>query len=387
MSAARPQPRTVRVELGERGYAIEIGHGSLGGLGERVRRDLQPTRALVVTVPPVARRYGAAVMRSLREAGLQARRFEVPDGERTKSLSRAAGLYDAMLEAGADRGSVVIALGGGVVGDLAGFVAATLLRGLPVVQVPTTLLAMVDSSVGGKTGVNVARGKNLVGAFHQPRLVWMDAATLRTLPARQLAAGLAEVIKHAAIRDEALFARLERDLPRILALEPEVLLPMLERSCAIKAEVVALDEREAGLRMLLNFGHTLGHAVEALAGYRGVLHGEAVAMGMVYAARRSEELGFAPEGTRERLAALLARAGLPTALPERPRRAYLTAVGVDKKRRDARVRFVVLRGIGKAETVPLRPEEIVPPGALAGGARTKAAPGRRRGARRAGEGK
>jgi 3-dehydroquinate synthase len=352
----------VVVELGERSYPIEIGFGTLPQLGAQVKRATGASRAFVVTVPPVGRRYGATVVRSLREAGLWSRRFDVPDGERSKSLAHAARLVDALLAAGADRGSAVVALGGGVVGDLAGFVAATLLRGLPFVQVPTTLLAMVDSSVGGKTGVNVPRGKNLVGAFHQPRLVWIDAATLATLPRRQRAAGFAEVVKHAAIRDAALFEALERDAERLLDLDPAVLLPVLERNCAIKAEVVARDERESGLRMLLNFGHTLGHAAEALRGYRGLLHGEAVAMGMVFAARRSEALGLSPQGTADRLAALLARAGLPTALPDLPRRAYLQALLVDKKRRDARIRFVVLRGIGRAETVPLRPQEIVPPG-------------------------
>lgn len=380
MSAEVADSRTVTVALGERSYPVEIGFGTLPGVGERIRDLTGASRAFVVTVPPVGRRYGAVVMRSLRRAGLRAHRFEVPDGERTKSLRQAARLYDAMLAAGADRASVVVALGGGVVGDLAGFVAATLLRGLPVVQIPTSLLAMVDSSVGGKTGVNVARGKNLVGAFHQPRLVWIDASTLRTLPPRQCAAGLAEVVKHAAIWDEGLFARLEAELPRLLALEPELLLPVLERNCAIKAQVVGRDEREAGLRMLLNFGHTLGHAVEALKGYRGVLHGEAVAMGMAYAAGRSEALGFSPEGTGARLKALLVRARLPTELPVFPRGAYLAAVGVDKKKRDARIRFVVLRGIGKATTVALRPEEIVPPGALArpAGARRARAPRRTR---------
>jgi 3-dehydroquinate synthase len=222
---------------------------------------------------------------------------------------------------------------------------------------------MIDSSVGGKTGVNLRRGKNLVGAFHQPRLVLADAAVLRSLPRRVLAAGMAEVIKHGAIRDALLFERLERDLERVLALEePGLVLEVLERAVRVKAVVVSQDERETGLRMLLNFGHTLGHAVEALRGYRGVLHGEAVAMGMVFAARRSEELGFAPQGTRERLEALLRRAGLPTEPPAFPRSAYLAALRVDKKRRGARVRFVVLKGIGDADTVPLRPEEILPPG-------------------------
>jgi 3-dehydroquinate synthase len=270
-------------------------------------------------------------------------------------------LYDSLLDAGADRGSVVVALGGGVVGDLSGFVAATLLRGLPFVQIPTTLLAMVDSSVGGKTGVNVARGKNLVGAFHQPRLVWVDVTTLRSLPRRELAAGMAELIKHGAIRDEAFFEWLETELEGLMDLEPELLIHALERSCAIKAEVVRQDERESGLRMVLNFGHTVGHAVETLKRYKGILHGEAVAIGMVFAAGRSETLGLSPRGTKERLAALLRRAGLPTDLPDFPRRAYLQALRVDKKKREAQIRFVALRGIGGAETVPLLPREIIPP--------------------------
>jgi len=284
----------------------------------------------------------------------------VPDGERSKSLPRARKLYDALLDFEADRSTAVIALGGGVVGDLAGFVAATWMRGVPFVQVPTTMLAMADASVGGKVAVDLPRGKNLVGAFHQPRLVWMDLATLRSLPRRQLAAGLAEVIKHGAIRDPELFERLERDVERVLALEPAPSLDVLARSCAIKAEVVSQDEREAGLRMLLNFGHTLAHAVETLLGYRRLLHGEAVAIGMVFAARRSEVLGHAPGGTADRLEALLRRAGLPTAPPALSRRAYLSALRVDKKRRDAHVRFVVLRGIGQADTVPLTPAEILP---------------------------
>jgi 3-dehydroquinate synthase len=353
--------RTVHVDLGERSYSIEIGVDSLGEVGQEIRLRTGASRAMVVTVPPVGRRYGPTVMRSLKKAGIVARRFDVPDGERSKNLRRVSSLYDDLLEAGTDRGTLVVALGGGVVGDLAGFVAATLLRGLAVVQIPTTLLAMVDSSVGGKTGVNVPRGKNLVGAFHQPALVWIDANTLRTLPPRQLAAGMAELIKHAAIRDEAFFEWLEVELERVVDLEPDLLIRALERGCAIKADVVGRDERESGLRMLLNFGHTLGHAVETLKRYRGILHGEAVAIGMAFAAERSEELGLCPAGTRERLVTLLHRAGLATEVPVFPRRAYLQALRVDKKRREAEIRFVALRGIGRAEIVPLLPREIMPP--------------------------
>ncbi len=371
MRDSSPQT-TIQVELGERSYPIHIGVGSLARAGAEIARQTKATQVALVTVPSVARRYAPTLTRSLREAGIRAHRIEVPDGDSTKNLRQLGKLYEAFLERGLDRSSAVVALGGGMVGDLAGFAAASYLRGIPFVQVPTTLLAMVDASVGGKTAVNLKQGKNLVGAFHQPRLVWIDAATLKSLPARQRAAGMAEVIKAGAIWDAALFERLERDVEAALALEPEALLPAIEAACRMKAEVVRRDERESDLRMILNFGHTLGHAVEALTGYRRVLHGEAVSIGMVFAARRSEELGLAPSGTRDRLEALLVRAGLPTEPPDFPRRAYLQALGVDKKKRDARIRFVALRRIGRAETLPLTPAEIWP------APRRRAAPDRRR---------
>ena len=359
-----PAPRpggVVEVALGERSYPIRIGVGTLSEAGEAIRRRTGASRAVVVTVPPVGRRYAATLLASLEKAGLPAHKIEVPDGEATKNLQRVAKLYDALLSRDVDRRSVLVALGGGMVGDLAGFVAATYLRGIDYVQVPTTYLAMIDSSIGGKTGVNLPQGKNLVGAFHQPRLVWTDIETLATLPRRQRAAGLAEMIKHAAIYDAAEFGRLERRIEALLEADPAVVAPRLARTCAIKAEVVSRDEREAGLRMHLNFGHTLAHAAETLSGYGPILHGEAVAMGMAYAARRSEELELAPAGTAERLTKLLERAGLPTTLPSFPHNAYLRALRVDKKRRDTRLRYVVLRAIGCADTVSLTPEEIMPP--------------------------
>ncbi|HEY5656510.1 MAG TPA: 3-dehydroquinate synthase, partial [Myxococcota bacterium] len=263
----------------------------------------------------------------------------------------------------------------GMVGDLTGFTAATYLRGIPFVQVPTTLLAMVDASVGGKTGVNLGRGKNLVGAFHQPRLVSIDVDTLASLPARERAAGFAEVIKKAAIWDAAFFAQLERDAEALTALETAALVPVLERAVRIKAEVVSRDEREQGLRMLLNFGHTMAHALEALQRYRNLRHGEAVAIGMIYAAQRSEALGCSPPGTAERLERLCQRFGLPTRLPPFERRAYLSALRVDKKRRDSRIHYVVLEGIGRAKTVPLTPAQIA--------AAVPRAPARSRGAAKA----
>ncbi len=368
MSAGRLHvERTLQVELGDRSYPVRIGSDLLAKAGPEIARRTGARRVVVVTVPGVRRRYAGVLTRSLREAGIAASTVVVPDGDRTKNLRQVARLYDAFLGAGLERSHAVVALGGGMVGDLAGFAAATYLRGIAFVQVPTTLLAMLDASVGGKVGVNLPRGKNLVGAFLQPRLVLADTATLASLPRRALAAGLAEAIKKAAILDAGLFERIERDLERVLDLEPEALLPVIERALEIKAEVVSQDERETGLRMLLNFGHTLGHAIEALSGYRRFLHGEAVAMGMVFAARRSEELGFAPAGSAARIAALLERAGLPTEAPAYPRRAQLAALRVDKKARDARIHFVVLRGIGAAQTVALLPEEILPrAGARAG---------------------
>lgn len=362
----RAPDRRVTVALGERTYTVEIGVGTLGGAGDAIAQATGARQAVVVTEPGVGRRHAGPLLAGLRTAGLRTVRIEVPQGEKHKSLREAGRIYRSLAAAGADRTTVIVALGGGKVGDLAGFVAATWLRGVPFVQVPTTLLAMVDSGVGGKVAVNLPEGKNLAGAFHQPRLVWIDAGTLTSLPARERSAGMAEIIKAGAILDADFFARLERDAPRALALDMDALLPVIERACAIKADVVARDERETGLRMLLNFGHTIGHAIEALHGYRGILHGEAVAIGMAFAARRSEELGLAPAGTAARIIRLLDACGLPIELPPFPRRAYLAALRVDKKRRDSRIRYVALREIGKAEVVPLTPAEILPAGGRAG---------------------
>jgi len=353
--------RGVRVELGERSYPIRIGSGTLAAAGAAIARHTGSRHAVVVTVRGVGRRYGATLQESLAAAGMRVHRIMVPDGDATKNLDQTKRLYDALLRCGADRHSVLVALGGGMVGDLTGFAAATYLRGVQFVQVPTTVLAMVDSSIGGKVGVNVPQGKNLVGAFHQPRLVWIDVDTLHSLPKRQRACGFAEAFKKAAIWDASFFARFERDAERLLELDPARLIPVIRGACRIKAEIVARDEREGNLRMLLNFGHTLAHAVETLTGYEKVLHGEAVAMGMVAAARRSEALGFAPAGTAARIASLAARFGLPTELPPFPRNAYISALRVDKKMRDSRIQYVVLRGIGSAETVRLTPAEIAPP--------------------------
>ena len=352
----------VSVELGERSYPVEIGRDWLETIGRRIADRLGAERVALVTVPTVSRRYGPLLTRGLRAKGVRVGRIVVPDGDASKSLRELGRLYDAFLELGLDRQSAVVTLGGGVAGDLGGFAAATFLRGIPFVQVPTTVLAMVDASIGGKTGVNLRQGKNLVGAFHQPRGVYIDVETLRSLPPRERAAGAAELVKAAVIWDAEFFAWLETCIEDFMALDPRVVIPALERACAIKAEVVRRDEREGGLRRLLNFGHTLAHAIETHARYRGILHGEAVAIGMVFAAERSEMLGFAPAGTRDRIAGVLERAGLPTRPPQRSRGAYLSAIAVDKKKEGGRIHFVVSKGIGRADTALLGPRDIIPPG-------------------------
>lgn len=371
----------LRVKLGPRSYLIEIGSRTLAAAGPAIAKAVKARHAVVVTVPGVGRRYGAVLCASLAAAGMRVDRITVPDGDSSKNLDQARELYDRLLQAGADRNSVLVALGGGVVGDLTGFAAATYLRGVPFVQVPTTLLAMVDSSIGGKVGVNLPQGKNLVGAFHQPRLVWIDIDTLKSLPRRQRACGFAEALKKAAIWDERFFARIERDVDLLMKLDPVRLAALIRDACRIKAEIVERDEREGNVRMLLNFGHTLGHAVETLEGYGKVLHGEAVAMGMVAAARRSEALVGAPAGTAARIESLCTRFGLPTELPAHPRSAYISAVRVDKKMQDARVQYVVLCRIGAAKTIRLTPAEIAPKAERGPRGATKLSKRKRAGAR------
>lgn len=352
---------TVQVLLGERSYPIRIRPGSLVDLGEALVSELQLSRAVVVTSARVAELHFGALATGMARAHVGLERLIVPDGERAKSLRVASRAYDQLVEFGATRDTVIVGLGGGATCDLAGFVASTYLRGLPLVQVPTTLLAQVDASVGGKTAVNHRRGKNLIGTFYQPRMVWIDPDVLATLPARERRAGLAEVIKAAVIWDADFFKWLEENLDAMLNLEREALSVAVSRACEIKSEVVGLDEREAGLRALLNFGHTLGHAVELAGGLRRVRHGEAVAIGMAFAAGLSERRGLAPAGTCARLTDLLRRAGLPTELPdpEAQRGTYLRAIGVDKKLTGERVAFVVLHEIGRAERLELTPEEIL----------------------------
>jgi len=351
---------TVAVALADRSYEIRIGSGTLGALGDACRKlDLGP-KAAVVTNPTVAAHYLAPVTRSLEKAGFDVSTFEVPDGERHKRLNWISRLYDHLVGERFDRGCFLVALGGGVVGDMAGYAAATYLRGVPFVQVPTTVVAQVDSSVGGKTGVNHPSGKNLIGAFHQPRLVQVDLGVLATLPRRELLAGIAEVVKYGVIADAAFFAFLERHVDRLLGLEAKALARVVKRCCEIKAEVVAEDERETtGRRAVLNYGHTVGHALEAVTRYRRYRHGEAVAIGMVAAARMAVALGRLAPKAADAVASVLARFGLPTALPKGVSKdALLEAMGLDKKAKAGHIRMILPDRIGHVELVSLSPREV-----------------------------
>ncbi len=336
---------TVQVELEPRPYPIHIGPGLLAvdGMLSRLTTD---QRVLVVTNDTIAPQYLDALHAALgRAAGVGD--CVLPDGERWKELGTLARIYDAALDHGCGRDSLFIALGGGVIGDMAGFAAATWLRGVPLIQIPTTLLAQVDSSVGGKTGVNHPRGKNLIGAFHQPHAVIADTDTLATLDDRQLRAGLAEVIKYGLIRDSALFEWLEAHVEDVLARHADALRHVIERSCRNKAAVVAADERETGMRALLNLGHTFGHAIETATGYDAWLHGEAVAAGLCMAARVSERGGHLTSAERERVERLIARAGLPTAPPPIPVQRMHALMQSDKKTVGGRIRLILLDAIGE----------------------------------------
>lgn len=343
------QIQRVRVELGQRSYDIVIGSGLLSCAAEFFQPLKLGARGVIVTDENLWPLHAPTLHEALEKGGFETEVLTVPAGEASKSLRQASRLFEKLPAMKLDRQSFVVALGGGVVGDLAGFVAATYLRGLALVQVPTSLLAQVDSSVGGKVGVNLPQGKNLVGAFHQPRLVLADTDTLRTLPERELRAGFAEVIKHGAIRDAEFFAWLEGNYKKVLALEADAVARVVRRCCEIKAEVVSADEREAGLRAILNFGHTIGHAMEALADYEGLLHGEAIAMGMCCAAWLSTKRAGLSEAEAGRIRELIGASGLPTRLGDGFELDELfSAVRLDKKARGGRLRFVLLKKLGEA---------------------------------------
>lgn len=347
------------VNLAGNSYDIVIERGALSSLGQRCRAVGMKGVAAVISNPAVAALYGAAVRQSLEAAGFTVAQMEIPDGEEYKNGTTLNRLYDELLAAGIDRGSFVVALGGGVVGDVAGYAAATWMRGIPFVQVPTTLLAQVDSSVGGKTGIDHPRGKNLIGAFYQPRLVLIDVDTLATLDQRQFRAGLAEVVKYGVAIDLPFFEFVEANVAAILAKEPDILIETIHRCCQLKARVVELDEKEAGLRAILNYGHTLGHAFESLSGYRGLVHGEAVAIGMVLAARISVAEGRCSQDDCSRIFALITRCGLPVEIPCYDRQQLLNAVAADKKSKSGSITFICNQGIGKYAMSHHTPEELL----------------------------
>ena len=334
------------VQLGERSYPIHIGPGLLDA-GEPLRAGIRGRQALVVTNTTVAPLYAERVERAL--AGLEVERVELPDGEAYKTLDHLDPIFTRLLEGGFERSATIVALGGGVVGDMAGFAAACYQRGIEFVQIPTTLLAQVDSSVGGKTGVNHHLGKNMIGAFHQPRAVVIDTDTLATLDERQFAAGLAEVIKYGVMGDADFFAWLEENIGALVARDPATLTRAIRRSCEAKAAIVAADEREGGQRALLNLGHTFGHAIETGIGYGRWLHGEAVATGTLMAAELARRMGWLSDVDVHRIETLTVRAGLPTRSPaDLSRERFLELMRVDKKARGGEIRLVLPTAIGEA---------------------------------------
>jgi 3-dehydroquinate synthase len=353
--------RIVHVSLGNRSYDIKIAPGLIDRFGRECARLKLAARCAIITDTNVGKRYAKAVFNSLATTGFSPALIIVQPGEGAKDLKMVQACYNQLAVHRLERKSFIVALGGGVVGDLAGFVAATYLRGLPFVQVPTTLLAQVDSSVGGKVGVNLKAGKNLVGAFYQPRLVLCDLNAVKTLPEREFRAGLAEVIKYGIIYDAKLFARLEHNLPKILKRDPKLLAAVVARCCEIKAEVVGRDETDDGQRAILNFGHTIGHAIENISGYGKFLHGEAIAIGQVAAAKISHKILGLPERDAARIENVFSRAGLPVQTGMKPskRQKLLAAMRLDKKVSGGEIKFVLAKKIGKVVWNQRVPENVI----------------------------
>lgn len=348
---------TLNVDLGERSYPIHIGRGLLDD-ASLLPRYVAGKRVAIVTNDKVGPLYLEKVSRSLREAGKQVTEIVLPDGEEEKNWASLMTIFDRLLADKCDRKTTLIALGGGVIGDLTGFAAASYMRGVPFVQVPTTLLSQVDSSVGGKTGINHPLGKNMIGAFYQPQAVIADTATLHTLPPRELSAGIAEVIKHGAIIDAPFFEWIEANVHKLVAKDDAALAYAIQRSCEIKADVVRQDEREGGLRAILNFGHTFGHAIENGLGYGEWLHGEAVGCGMVMAADLSHRLGYIDAVTRERIRAVTAAAGLPTRAPDLGTERWLELMEVDKKNEGGQIKFILIKPLG-SPLITNAPQELL----------------------------
>jgi len=349
----------VPVNLGTRSYRIVVGAGALSRVGAELARLTSGRRVALVTDPSVLALHGAAVNGSLASAGFDVTTVLLPEGEPAKTLEVAASTWERFLDAGLDRSSTVVALGGGAVGDLAGFAAATSMRGIGVVQAPTTLLAQVDASIGGKTAIDHPRAKNLIGAFHQPRLVLYDTSTLLTLPEREYRSGLADVIKHGIVLDAAYFEDVERGVAALLEREPAALERIVAGSCRLKASVVERDEQESELRHVLNYGHTIGHAIEAVTGYRRFAHGEAVSLGIAAEAGIAERLRLAKPGVRARQVRLLEAVGLPVRGAGQEPSLVVEALGRDKKARDGRVPFVLAPEIGRFRIVFDVPKPVI----------------------------
>ncbi len=352
--------KTLTVNLGDRSYPIYVGAGILARAGEFLQAAGLRGKVAVVSNSTVAKLYIEPVNEALTRAGFEVVTMLIPDGEEHKNLDSLAMIYDRLVRARFERKSIILALGGGVVGDLAGFAAATYLRGVPYIQVPTTLLAQVDSSVGGKTAVNHRDGKNLIGAFYQPRLVLIDVEMLRSLPRRELVAGLAEVIKYGIIEDAELFSVLEDKIDLLIGLDGALLSQVIAASCAIKARVVEQDEREDDYRAVLNFGHTVGHALEAATGYSEFLHGEAVGVGITKATAISLRHGFCDQQTFDRIRRLIEKTGLPSDLPKGvTKESLIQGMEVDKKSAGGKIKFVMCAGIGKTRFHSLSPAEVL----------------------------
>ncbi len=343
------QKEAIHLDLGKNSYNIYIAQGEIDQLGLKLKKMSFKGQVAVITNPKIEKLYGNRVRKGLRQSGYRPLVIQIPAGERYKTLKQIGRIYDVLVANHFERNDLLIALGGGVIGDMAGFTAATFLRGIPFVQCPTTVVAQVDASIGGKTGVDHPDGKNLIGAFHQPRFVSTDPAVLRTLPKREYLSGLAEVVKYGVIYDERFFSYLEQNSRAIRNLDLEKVSYCIERSSAIKAEIVQSDERESGLRKILNYGHTIGHAVETLTGYRKVKHGEAVAMGMVAASRLSVRLGLLQKAALKRQVALLEAFGLPSELPDLDSGDILKVMAGDKKVVGGEIYFVLPKKIGSVE--------------------------------------
>jgi 3-dehydroquinate synthase len=342
----------VPVNLGPQSYSIVVEAGALGGVGERLRALGVGRRAALVTDGTIMRLYGAAVVRSLEEAGFAVTVIDVPEGETAKTLAVAEQCWDRALTAGLDRTSTILGLGGGAIGDLAGFVAATYMRGMNFVTLPTTVLAQVDAAIGGKTAIDHPKAKNLIGAFHQPKLVMVDPGVVRTLPEREFRSGLAEIVKHGIVLEQTYFEEVARDAATLLARRLDVLERVIGGSCRLKASVIERDPEEKGeLRFALNYGHTIGHALEATTGYARWTHGEAVSMGIAAEARLARRLGLADAGTVAAQEELLTRLGLPIRADQLDVQAVLTAITHDKKARDGRVPFVLAPRVGQFRVV------------------------------------